>query len=197
MITLGEKDGTFSNTSCYFTIYFLLRILARLLPQRSSKAKGFISQMTAKLGYFFLFLLLNFILIFQKNTNRKLTFVLRPCSHKYSAFVYFFKTLYHKKNPTPFWLAPKNTQSSTTNHNTVRMTGLFYLASGIGLDDFLPLILNSCEVPSGSLSAFKAAFGGTGGTRILKPNKCFFFFISFPDINLDDDKLIVKILMGR
>lgn len=75
-----------------------------------------------------------------------------------------------------------------------KIMGLFYLTSGIGLDDFLPLILNSWEVPSGSFSAFRAAFGGTGGTRILKPNKCFFFFISFPDINLDDFKVIVNIL---
>lgn len=61
----------------------------------------------------------------------------------------------------------------------------FYLESDIGLDAFLPLILNSWDVPSGSFSALKATFGGTGGTRIRNPNKCFFFFISFPDINLN------------
>lgn len=63
MITLGKKDGTYTNPSYNFTSYFLFRILVRLLLKSPRKARDFISQIVAKLGYFLLFLLLNLMIV--------------------------------------------------------------------------------------------------------------------------------------
>lgn len=49
-----------------------------------------------------------------------------------------------------------------------------------------PLIVISCKDLSISLLAGSLELGGAGGSRILNPNKCFFFFTSFPDINLEE-----------
>lgn len=49
--------------------------------------------------------------------------------------------------------------------------------------DLHPLMVISCEALSIILLG-DWEFGGAGGKRILRPNKCFFFFTSFPDMNL-------------
>lgn len=50
--------------------------------------------------------------------------------------------------------------------------------------DLHPLMVISCEDLSIALLVGSSELGGTGGKRILSPNKCFFFFTSFPDLNM-------------
>lgn len=50
--------------------------------------------------------------------------------------------------------------------------------------DLHPLMVISCEALSITLLVGSSELGGAGGKRILRPNKCFFFFTSFPDMNL-------------
>lgn len=52
--------------------------------------------------------------------------------------------------------------------------------------DLHPLMVISCEALSIILLVGSSALGRVGGKRILSPNKCFFFFTSFPDMNLKD-----------
>lgn len=58
------------------------------------------------------------------------------------------------------------------------LTGIFV--------DLHPLMVISCEALSIILLVGSSALGGVGGKRILSPNKCFFFFTSFPDMNLKE-----------
>lgn len=56
------------------------------------------------------------------------------------------------------------------------------------LVDLHPLMVISCDALSITLLVASSELGGAGGIRILRPNKCFFFFTSFPDMNLKKDK---------
>lgn len=58
------------------------------------------------------------------------------------------------------------------------------LMADSALVDLHPLMVISCEAFSITLLVGSSQLGGTGGKRILRPNKCFFFFTSFPDMNL-------------
>lgn len=56
---------------------------------------------------------------------------------------------------------------------------------GRALVDLHPLMVISCEALS-IILLVGSELGGAGGKRILRPNKCFFFFTSFPDMNLEE-----------
>jgi len=57
----------------------------------------------------------------------------------------------------------------------------------------------SCEALSITLPVVSSELGGAGGKRILNPNKCFFFLISFPDLKLEGayKKIIKKGVMEK
>lgn len=61
-----------------------------------------------------------------------------------------------------------------------------YLTPLAVLGDTHPLIVISCEALAIILLFSSSALGGVGGKRTLNPNRCFFFFTSFPDMNLKD-----------
>lgn len=63
--------------------------------------------------------------------------------------------------------------------------------------DLHPLIVTSCEELSITPLVGSSELGGTGGKRTLRPNKCFFFFISFPDMNLAETGGGEGVMTGR
>ena len=70
-----------------------------------------------------------------------------------------------------------------------------YLMADRILLDLHPLMVISWEALSITRLVDSSELGGAGGKRILRPNKCFFFFTSFPDINLAETEN--KKVMGR
>jgi len=65
-----------------------------------------------------------------------------------------------------------------------------------GFEAFLPLILISWEAFSGSRSDRSSELWGAGGKRIRNPNRCFFFLISFPDMNLEPNRSKTRFILS-
>lgn len=72
-----------------------------------------------------------------------------------------------------------------------------HLMPDSALPDLQPLIVISCEARSITLLVGSLQLGGAGGKRILRPNRCFFFFTSFPDMNLAETEGGVKAIRCR